>query len=184
MANIITRSLKSKLIVLFLLVSLVPIAIIGYVSYSSGKATIQKQFLDNLTAIAKSRENNVLTHLRRRMEQIEILAANELVQTLIEGWNKKEKGETVDEAALQKKADNFIEVELPEYHDITTFYDYTFIGESGKVYFSTDKSIVGEDMSGDEIFQRGLKEKFYTDMDIDKKNRQADLWSNYSYISS
>ena len=37
MANFITKSLKSKLILLLLAVSLIPIAIVGYMSYLHGK---------------------------------------------------------------------------------------------------------------------------------------------------
>jgi methyl-accepting chemotaxis protein len=167
--NFITKSLMNKLIVLFLLVGLVPIAIVGYMSYSSGRAALEERVLDKMEAISESRERHIQTLLRLRMEEIDILAANEIVQTIVESWNKKEKGETVDVVNLQKEADNFIETELPEFSQITPFFEYTFIGETGKVYFSTDKSIIGDDLSQDEIFKRGLKEKFSTDLAIDKK---------------
>ncbi|MDP6685960.1 MAG: methyl-accepting chemotaxis protein [Candidatus Omnitrophota bacterium] len=169
MGNFITKSLMNKLIVLFLLVGLVPIAIVGYMSYSSGRAALEERVLDKMEAISESRERHIQTLLRLRMEEIDILAANEIVQTIVESWNKKEKGETVDVVNLQKEADNFIETELPEFSQITPFFEYTFIGETGKVYFSTDKSIIGDDLSQDEIFKRGLKEKFSTDLAIDKK---------------
>lgn len=154
---------------LFLAVSLVPIAVLGYISYSSGKAALQGRIFDKMSAIAESKDGNVRMFLQLRGEEMEILAANETIQILMTWMNKKEKGESVDEAALQKVAVNFIEIELPEFSDITPFFEYIFIGENGKVYFSTDKSIVGGDLSKDVRFQRGLKERYLTDVSIDRK---------------
>src|SRR3990167_5745006 len=64
MANFYSRSLTNKLISLFLAVSLVPIAIVGYMSYSSGKNAIQKQLLNNLATIARSSEIAISHYLK------------------------------------------------------------------------------------------------------------------------
>lgn len=71
MADSVTTSLKSKLIILFLLVSIIPIAIVGYMSYSSGKATLKKQYLASLTSIVKSKETAVTQYLRGKIGRAE-----------------------------------------------------------------------------------------------------------------
>ncbi|MDO8140662.1 MAG: hypothetical protein Q6358_04110, partial [Candidatus Brocadiales bacterium] len=70
MANFISKSLKGKLILLLLAVSLVPIAIIGYMSYLSGKTTIQRQFLDSLTTIVESKETAITLYLKSKTGKV------------------------------------------------------------------------------------------------------------------
>ncbi|MEK7776565.1 MAG: hypothetical protein AAB331_04225, partial [Planctomycetota bacterium] len=62
--NFINKSLMTKLILLFMAVSLVPVAILGYLSYSSGKAVMRRQFIDSLTTIADSREVAIVLYLK------------------------------------------------------------------------------------------------------------------------
>lgn len=66
MANFISKSLKVKLITLFFLVSIIPIAIVGYLSYISGKTALHTRLIDSLTAIAKSRETAVMLYLEAK----------------------------------------------------------------------------------------------------------------------
>ncbi len=66
MANSSTQSLKTKLIVLLLLVSFIPIAIVGYLSYSSGKTALQNTHLAGLTTVAQSREAAIVVYLKAK----------------------------------------------------------------------------------------------------------------------
>ncbi len=169
MNNFISKSLMGKLIIMFLLVSIVPVALVGYISYSSAKSSMEQQFYEGLTAVVESREAHIVTFLQMHIAQIEILASNETVQDLLGNWNKRARGDRIDAATLKKESDNFTGIELPEFSEITDFYEYYFIGETGKIYFSTDKSAIGDDMSGEALFRRGLKEKFLTDVKVDEK---------------
>src|SRR3990167_3905641 len=84
MANFITKSLKSKLILLLLAVSLVPIAIVGYMSYLSGKTTIQKQFLDSLTTIVESRETSIILYLKTKAGKVQDFSSDGLIRDSLE----------------------------------------------------------------------------------------------------
>lgn len=70
MANFISKSLKGKLIVSFLFISLIPIAIVGYISYSSGKTALRERLFNSLITIAKSRETAVNVFLEGKQGRV------------------------------------------------------------------------------------------------------------------
>ncbi len=170
MTNIFKNSLKGKLIVLLLMVSVVVILSVGILAYFSSQNALKNSLLDNLVSIAQSRESHLTSILKLRLEQVDILAANELLQDLTEDINRKEKGEKVNEVSLQKDIISFFETEIPEYARVSPFYDFIFLSKTGKVYIASDKELVGQDFSGDERFIRAEKEGFIVDMFKDEKS--------------
>ena len=59
MKKFIARSISAKLIILFLIVSLLPFSIIGIFSYSRSKASLEKAIDDNMTSVLNSRVGHV-----------------------------------------------------------------------------------------------------------------------------
>ncbi|MGR3319808.1 MAG: sensor histidine kinase [Candidatus Anammoxibacter sp.] len=66
MANFITKSLRNKLILFFLLIALLPIVIISYFSYSSGKEMLREHIFNELAMIAKVKGDAVLGFLNSK----------------------------------------------------------------------------------------------------------------------
>jgi PAS domain S-box-containing protein len=147
-------------------------ATIGTLSYYLCGKALKEQLLKSLTSIAESREAAVLGLLEFRLQHLEVLAANEVIQNLMQGWNKREQGEEVKEMYLKQMAKSFFDTELVEFSTITGFFDYIFIGKSGKVYYSTDKSLIGADFSKDERFIKGVKKSLLTDVRFDPKSKR------------
>ena len=79
MANFIAKSLRNKLLILFLLVSLVPIQFVCYMNYLLGKKAIQEQTLNNLTAVADSREHAIIFYLRGKMGRVLDFSADHFI---------------------------------------------------------------------------------------------------------
>ena len=175
MLNFIRKSLMSKLILLFTGIALMIIYTVGYVSFTSAKDALEESLSQSLTAVATGREDAVKLFLDMVMRETELLAANGKIQTFTNIANKKERGDEVDEAALKKLVDELTKIELNEFFEITDFYDYTIIGENGRVQLSANRTRIGEDLSQDENFMRGLKEKFYVDIAIDEITRKQNL---------
>ncbi len=173
MTNIFKNSLKHKLIILLLGISLVAVLSVGILTYFSAKLALENAFFNNLKTIAQSRESHLQSILRLRLQQVDMLAANELLQGLMEDFDRKEKGEKVDEVSLQKRVISFVDTELPEYARVTPFYDFIFLSNAGKVKFASEKELVGQDFSTDERFIRGQKEKIIVDMFMDEKRGGA-----------
>jgi len=149
--NFINKSLMTKLILLFMAVSLVPIAILGYLSYSSGKAIMRRQFIDSLTTIADSRENAIVLYLKGKGGRALDFSSDGFIRDTLEKMNQKcpetkQLGEELNRHLLENKK--------PLDPDcLETFV----LNLEGKVAASSEKDNVGKDKSGDEYFVEGKK---------------------------
>lgn len=169
MKSFMTGGLKRMLMILFLAVSLIPIAVIGYMGYSSGKSAVNTLVSSSLAAIANAREHHIVTLLEVRKQQMEIFAAKKIVQNFVEDCNRRDGGEPVDEAALRVVESELAGPEFALIMKITPYYEFMVLGASGKVLVSNDRSLEGADMSKDGDFLRGMKEAFIKDIAFDKK---------------
>jgi methyl-accepting chemotaxis protein len=172
MKNIMAGNLKTKLIVLLLLLSLVPMAGIGVMSFISGKETISRLTRDNLSAICAAHEHHVMTLLELRLQQAEIFAAKRIVKKYVELNDKVESGKAITEAEaarLKEDAEVISTEEIPGLMAIAPFYEVTIASVNGKVDLSNNETLAGEDLSKDGHFVRGIKEAHIIDMAIDKR---------------
>jgi hypothetical protein len=169
MKNIMSGNLRTKLITLFLILSLVPIIAIGALSYISGKATISKITIDSMNAVVKSREMHIITLLELRLQQAEIFSVKRTIRKYMELSEAKSIGVAANEVELRDGRDAILNLEIPEIMAIAPFYEMTLVGQDGKVYLSNDSSVIGSNMSRDEAFIKGLQAKHVIDVAIDKK---------------
>jgi len=173
MKSIMSGNLRTKLITLFLLLSIIPIVVIGIISYSSGKATISKMAIDNLTATADSREQHIITLLTLRIQQAEIFSFKRITQKFMELSNSKVAGETINEAELKDARESLISKEIPDVISVTPFFEISMIDINGKVCLSNHTDDIGIDMSKDEAFIIGLKKAHIIDITMDKKTGES-----------
>ena len=151
MANFISKSLKSKLILLLLAVSLIPIAFVGYMSYLSGKTTIQKQFLDSLTTIVESRETSIILYLKTKSGKVQDFSSDGLIRDSLEKINQKGPDTKRLSDDLNK---HLLENKKPLDPDC---YDISILNLDGKVVAATNKDKIGSDKSNDDYFVEGKK---------------------------
>jgi methyl-accepting chemotaxis protein len=149
--NFINKSLMTKLILLFMAVSLVPVAILGYLSYSSGKAVMRRQFIDSLTTIADSREVAIVLYLKGKEGRALDFSSDGFIRDTLENIHQKtpeakQLGEELNRHLLENKK------------PLDTDCQETFVlNLEGKVAASSEKDNVGKDKSGDEYFAEGKK---------------------------
>ncbi len=149
--NFINKSLMTKLILLFMAVSLIPVAILGYLSYSTGKAVMQRQFIDSLTTIADSREVAIVHYLQGKEGRALDFSSDGFIRDTLEDMNqKKPEAKTLGEELNQHLLENKKPLD-PECQE--TFV----VNLEGKVIASSEKDNVGKDKSGDECFVEGKK---------------------------
>ncbi len=151
MANFITRSLRSKLILLLLGVSLIPIAFVGYMSYLSGKTTIQKQFQNSLTTIVESRETSIILYLKTKAGKVQDFSSDGLIRDSLEKINQKVPDTKRLSDDLNK---HLLENKKPLDPDCC---DISILNLEGRVAASTDKGKIGGDKSDDDYFNEGKK---------------------------
>ena len=186
MKNPFARSLNTELIALFVTVSVISIVSVAVLSFIASQNALEVRITEQLESEAKHRTQTLKYVWNLRLDEIKILAANQIIQNMLSESNKKEKGEIVDESALKKMVDNFIKQEWPEFTSSTGdehFYDLVIIDKSGKVISSTDKSVEGKDFSQDPDFVRGTKESFYY-LGMNKQKKQSTLFMVVPVVNS
>lgn len=158
MVSLIKRSLTGKLIVLVLGVSLVPIAIVGYLSYSSGKATIKSQFLDSLTTIVKSRETAIAFYLKSKTGRISDFGSDGFICDTLEKINQG----APDAVKLAEELNRHL-MENKKSLD-PEIYGTHILDLTGKVVASSEKEVIGNDKSNDVYFLEGKKGMYVKDI--------------------
>lgn len=167
MVNFISKSLVYKLIVLFLVVSLVPIAVVGYLSYSSGKATIKKQSFDSLTSIAESREISVEFYLRAKKGRALDFSSDGFICDILEKINQRSSDTGVLSAELNKHLRENKKPLDPECYE-------TFVLDlDGKVVASSNMIMVEKDKSGEVFFTEGKKGVYASDVYYSPSERKC-----------
>jgi methyl-accepting chemotaxis protein len=68
-ADFVVKSLKGRLMVFFLLISLVPVAILGYLSYYTAKSSLESAEIHSLNLVRDFKANQVRTYMLDTMDQ-------------------------------------------------------------------------------------------------------------------
>ncbi len=74
-------SLMVKLVVFFLLVALIPIGIVGYLSFTSAREALQEATLGKLRAIRERGDEDIVAYLKQNLSEMKYLGSNPGVQS-------------------------------------------------------------------------------------------------------
>lgn len=160
MANLLGKKTKTKLIVMFLLISIIPISIIGYLSCMSGRIALKKQALASLEAVVDSRINDITHLVQLRLEQAKELAGTFLIRQLkSNGINDSEDTNKIqvhidsilEEMKLESKA-GYGDIDRETAIDIIGIWDI-----NGKIVANTNKDLVGKQMPAS--YLQGVKSR-------------------------
>jgi methyl-accepting chemotaxis protein len=148
----ISQSLTGRFTAWFLFVSLVPIVIVGYLSYNNSHSAIEEGQFEKLRAVADATEEGVITLIKGQEHMIETLG----VAIGVAEEDHVEEGHTEeDHETIQHLLDEVQEVESG------TFYEFFFLDEDGKIIASTNNIAIGKDRAVDDYFT-GAKDKMKT----------------------
>ncbi len=144
-------SLKTQLIMLFLIIGLIPLLIIGFISLNTNKIELEKEVAAHLKNTVHSRTIQINDFLDEHKEFIEILSKDPRYLKL-----------------LTKPID--LNKEMTEYYSQILknqlkkdVYELFIINKQGKIVASTNASNVGLDKSKDAYFINGLKKTYLKD---------------------
>lgn len=147
------KSLRSRLILWFLVVALIPLLSVGLISYSQRAVSIKNRELNKLLAIRDLKAEQVRSWIRYRIIDIETISMTPEIQDLVD---------TADfihnETASQSLTDRIRRL-LLRYVTNYPDYDELFILHpmSGKIVISTDKSLEGEIRKDNAYFTEPVK---------------------------
>ncbi|MGR3310963.1 MAG: sensor histidine kinase [Candidatus Brocadiales bacterium] len=143
-------SIKFKLILFSLCISLIPIVIITTVYFFNARNTIKKQTLAWLTAIAESRKAHLITSLEAEKSRTEDFASDGFIRDSLEAIKHKE---AFWEGLVVSLNNHLLHNKKPLDPHIIAISIATM---DGKVIASTDEALIGKDISDQDIFLQAI----------------------------
>src|SRR3989304_9167600 len=131
----------ARCLVWFLLIALLPLAMVTYLNYRNSEETVREEVTDTLLAIAERQTNQINTYLRERERSVTTLSRMPGIIDAMERFNKafKEGGaESTEYAAIDKELRPF----LTYYQESSGYDDLFLLSPEGDVIFSVK---MGED---------------------------------------
>jgi len=149
----VLHSIKGKLILFTLCISLIPISIITTVYYLNARSTLKTQILQQLTAIAESKKIHALSFMAAKRGRTIDFSSDGFIRDSLE---------TIVQSGTQGDAisnlNNHLNVNKkpidPQIMEIAV------IGLDGIVVSSTNQRIIGNNVSGHELFINSINNKF------------------------
>jgi len=157
--NPFTGSLNTKLVALFLLVSLIPIAVIGYMNYTTAHDALEEDAFSKLRAVADATEEGVITLIEGQEHMIEAIGV------AVGDMESEKHQELLDDIIAAESA---------------TFYELFFLDTTGRIVTSTESKHIGNDRATDDYYV-GAESKMKTHL---KDIYLSDDTSEIGYVVS
>ncbi|NOQ36815.1 MAG: hypothetical protein GQ569_13125 [Methylococcaceae bacterium] len=164
------QRLTHKLIFLFLFISILPIAVIGYWSYWSGKDSLEKQFLNDFTAIAQSKAEAINYYLDSEIMRIEDFASDGNIYKLLEQSLNNE----LEETEISAQLNTLLRKKIVMTNSGLThgYYETLVLNHKGKVLGSTSPASVRRDESNNDFFTKALNKIYIKDVYHENSSNQ------------
>gem|GEM_PF-266482 len=154
--------IRSKLIICFLVISLIPLVSIGAFNYISAKQVLTNEILNKLENIASVEEINIENVIEETREKIKLISTRLQLKIDLDKYNNNiDRGESL---AFLNKTINTIKSAINNFEEIS-LYDLT-----GTIVASTNNSIVGRNYANDKFFLQGKSQNELSFLFRDKNN--------------
>src|SRR6187200_3521528 len=155
--------IRSQLIVYFLVISLIPLTIIGIFNYISAEQLLKKEILNKLENIAKLGEKNIENVIEENLEKIKLISTSLQLKIELDKYNNN-----IDRNQSQISMNNIIN---PIKLAIKNVEDISIRDLTGRIVASTNNSAIGKNHTTDKLF---IQDKLQNDVSIffkDKDNK-------------
>ncbi len=157
MANLLKKSLKVRVFVIFLAVAIVAVSVLGFIAYFAEENILQRQILDSYKNISNSREGEIMMVLEEAKTEFSLLTGDYHVRELTEKIVKNDPDAQRSLQELTAYIKNFLSVSKNS-------YEYFIVDMRGKILASTEEAHVGVDRTKDEYFINGQKGLYIKDV--------------------
>ncbi len=153
----LAKSLMGKLVLLFLLIALIPVAIVGYLSYRTAKSALQEASLRELSTSRDQTREKIIAAARQAFGDIEYLGSTPAVHTAFRYLESVEFGVQLDQAKanIGPTFSRFLE----RFHKERSYDDVLLISPDDKgliTYTARGLSDMGESLSSGKLANSSL----------------------------
>ncbi len=146
-------SIKTKLLIFALSISLIPISIITTLYYFHARSTIERQTLDLLTAVAESKRLHTMSFLEETSGRVSDFSSDGFIRDSMETIFRREtQSDTVFNLTRHLKVNK----KLLDRHLVAI----AVLDINGNVVASTNELWIGKDMSEENIFMSCVSKNY------------------------
>ena len=164
-------TIRNKLIIIFLLASILPFIILGYTTYKEGESILREKIFNQLSSIADSKEKKIRTWFIERFNDTEMIAHNRFMEISLSKLlliKKDYEHRGFPPEIYYGRLSKYTESE--EYSNIVSFLNMTMsqfgvfseifiLDTTGHVVLSTDVKRLNEDESSNDYFKIPILQK-------------------------
>ena len=147
------ESIRSRIVIYFILLIIVPSIFIGYMAYKSEKAALEERIKGQLTSIADVLKNRVTSWLKESTSEAVFIAGDERVVKNL-GVFETASGPSVYKDTVRYKEVAAVLDSIKKNHN---YLDIFILDTKGRVLVTTVEQELGDDRSGEKYFSGGLK---------------------------
>ena len=140
-------NIRSKLIIFFLVISLIPLLVFGIFNYINMEELLKKQILKELEIVANLKEKNFQDLFDHNIEKLKLVSSRYQLKVELDKYNNNLNNKNESQSINQ-----IINSIKPE---IKGFEDIMILDPSGKVIASTNNNYVGTIHTNDKFFIEG-----------------------------
>ncbi|TRZ52755.1 PAS domain S-box protein, partial [bacterium] len=159
--------IRNKILVYFLVVLLVPTFVLSFFLVRNSQISLENQIIDKLQAVAQIQKNRLQSLLSEKEDILTLFTSRIFLKGDIRKYNEKPTPE------LQER----MNASLAEAKVNTASIDAIIVANTkGVVIASFPASFIGTDISGDELFTKGIKKN---DVSLFKKDTTTGIMDEY-----
>ena len=148
---------RIRLIIISLLIAIIPMALIGILSFYNSQQLVTSQTLDKLDAVSLTQEARVLEVVDAAKTRLEVVSKNEKLPELV---SINQESLSVKEFLVESKS------------DLKDFNEIFILDTSAKLVASSNEKAMGIDYSQEDFFNKGkVAANFYTLKILDEEDR-------------
>ena len=145
-------NIRSKLVIFFLIISLIPLLIFGIFNYINMEQLLKKQILKELEIVADLKEKNFQDLFDHNIEKLKLVSSRYQLKVELDKYNNNNNQNNKNESQSINQIINSIKPEIKGFEDII------ILDPSGKVIASTNNDYVGTIHTNDKFFIEGKKQ--------------------------
>jgi methyl-accepting chemotaxis protein len=138
-------NIKSTLIILFLIISIIPLLIFGIFNYINMEHLITKQVLKELEIVADLKERNIQDLFDNNIDKLKLVSSRYQLKIELDKYNNPNDDKN-QSLRLVTQIINSIKPEIKNFEDILIF------DQLGKVITSTNNTYIGTNHKDDQYF--------------------------------
>jgi len=148
-------NLKKKLIILFLIVGIIPLAVAGYLLFNNAKGEIETKITKSMEMYGEITDNNLEDFFNEKESDINVLASNNNIKASVNRYKTQDLNPQSEEwKYIRNDIDGYLKEFVNQYN-----YSFAFLTDKkGEVIYSTTKDVpLGTDLSSRDYINRSIK---------------------------